>query len=828
MLRAPFILAIIFFLFTSSSAQEIADYSTPIEYEIGGISVQGTKNADDELVRSISGLRKGMRIKIPGPKIAEGIKALWKRRLFSVVDITIDKRIGDVVFLKILVAEQPRLERYTLDGIKKIQEKELRERLDKILVKGSIVSESAGQNAIESIRRYYIEKGRGKPSVQIARKNTEGRVALKFTVHPGPRIKVSGIYFQGNDSISARTLRSQMTNTRSKKRILSSSKFIKTQYQLDKENIVAYYRQHGFRDARIVHDTVLAKGDGNLSIHLTIEEGEPYYFRNILWRGNSLYTDAQLGRALGIQKSHRYNAALLEERLHFSEKGTDISSLYLDRGHLFFRISVEEIAVEKDQIDLEIRIFEGPKAVIDKVLITGNDRTDEDVIRRVIRTRPGDQFSRAALIRSQREIINLGFFDPEKMSVQTPVNAARSTVDIEYQLKEKSSDQVELSAGFDPSAAGGLVGTLGFTFTNISLANLFGRGDDRTPWGGGQRLTLRAQSTGRLYQSYNFTFIEPWLGGKKPNALQLSGYYTRNADQSNLENTFSIAQASVGLAKQLSWPDDYFVSTTSLNLQQMHLNNFAGAFDTPTGVTIDNGLFNNYFLKQTIARNSISHPHFPTKGSLVSFSVQLTAPYSLLRGGNPDYTELPPARLYKYVEYHKWELNSTWYKQVADKWVLKASANWGLLGAYSKIIGSAPFQRFELGAEPLATGYSLTGKDPITLRGYGTEDFPAVGSSGAAMYQKLSLELRYRLNQSGSMYLLTFADAGNAWSSLSAYQPWDLKRSVGIGVRAKVPMLGTIGVDLGLGFDKQDLKTRPGFKWTDLLKASFILGFEPK
>ena len=828
MLRSPFTLAILLFIATNSSTQEIADYSAPNEYEIGGISVQGTKSVDDVLVRSLCGLRKGMTIEVPGPKISAGIKALWKQKLFSHVDIAIEKQIGDVVFLKILVAEQPRLQHYTLQGIRKMQEKELRERLDKVLGKGAIVSESAKQIAAETIKDYYIDKGRSQPTVQISEKESDGKVALVLAIDPGPRVRINAINFRGNDQIFAKELRSQMTNTRSKKRLLASSKFIKEQFQSDKENIIHYYRQKGYRDAKITADTIVENENGDLSIRLDIREGHAYYFRNIRWSGNALYSDAQLSRALGIAPGDRYNAHLLEERLHFSENGSDVSALYLDRGYLFFKVSAEEVGIEGDQIDFEIKISEGPKATIDKVIVSGNDRTQEDVVRRIIRTKPGDQFSRAAIIRSQREIINLGFFDPEKIEINTPVNPQRGTVDIEYKVTEKSSDQVELSAGYNPAATGGLVGTVGFTFTNISLGSLFGKERDQaTIWGGGQRLTLRAQSTGRPFQSYNFSFIEPWLGGKRPNALQVSGYYTRNANPADLTRRFSIAQASVGLAKPMRWPDDYFTSTTSLNFQQINLNNYGGSFNAPDGTEINSGRFNNFYLSQTFARNSISHPYFPTKGSLLSFTMQFTPPYSSF-AGDRDYGEMPASELYRKVEYHKWEFNGTWYKQLANRVVLKARANWGVVGSYNRDIGVAPFGLFELGSEPLATQYSLTGKDPITLRGYSTDDFPAVGNGGAAVCNKLSLELRYRLNQSGSMYLLGFADAGNAWSSLGAVKPFDLKRSVGAGFRMNLPMLGTVGVDAGYGFDRLRLPDQPALKLTDLFKFSFILGFEPK
>ena len=578
---------------------------------------------------------------------------------------------------------------------------------------------------------------------------------------------------------------------------------------------------------------------GDLIVHLDIEEGNRYYFRNITFKGNSIYDDATLANILGISKGDVYNKELLTTRLTFSQDGRDVTSLYMDNGYLFFNVDPVEVAISDDSIDLDIRIFEGPQATIDKVVIKGNDRTHEHVIRRELRTLPGAKFSRSDIIRSQREIINLGYFNAENLGINTPVNPQRGTVDIEYTVEEKPSDQLELSAGWGGRGRG-VIGTLGVAFNNFSLRNI----KDRSTWsplpqGDGQRLSIRAQTNGRYYQSYNMSFTEPWLGGKKPTSFTVATYASilSNGFQktSDLYGRLVNAGLTVSLGTRLKWPDDNFISSTALNLQNISLQNYSfgrGFFRTDRGEIVDQGDYRNFSITQTFARSSINNPIFPQDGSKVSLSVQLTPPYSLFT--NRDYANEGPEDRFKMLEYHKWKIEADWYQTLVGKLTVRANAKFGFLGAYNKSIGVSPFERFQLGGDGLNNqqfGY-FTGTEIISMRGYSPQDLennrfdPNNPNDIAAtpLYQKITMELRYPLSlqPTSTIYVMAFAQGGNSWKAASDYNPFDMKRSVGAGLRVFLPMFGVLGFDWGIGFDKNSTK------FSDLTRFNIVLGFEPE
>jgi len=570
-----------------------------------------------------------------------------------------------------------------------------------------------------------------------------------------------------------------------------------------------------------------------LRIKLFINEGKRYYFRNLTWKGNSIYDDKTLTSVLGIEKGDIYNQELLDNRLKFSQDARDVSSLYMDFGYLFFQVDPVEVAIIEDSIDIELRIFEGPQANIDKVVIAGNDRTHEHVIRRELRTLPAEKFSRSDIIRSQREITNLNYFNPENLGINTPVNPDRGTVDIEYKVEEKPSDQLELSAGW--GGFNRVIGTLGVSFNNFSLRNIFNKEAWKPlPMGDGQRLSLRAQTNGDFYQSYNLSLSEPWLGGRKPNSFTMGGFYNRFAYGQRGTSTYqslNIKQGSVSFGTRLKWPDDNFVASTALNIQTLTLQNWQG-FQTDQGEAVNVGKFNNFSLRQIVSRNSINDPLFPKQGSNISLSVQFTLPYSLFQP-NKDYTELSVSEKFRYLEYNKWRFDAEWYATLTGKLVLKAAAKIGILGFYNKEIGAPPFERFQLGGDGINNQqFGFQGVDIISMRGYEINQLEAnispntsTGTAATPIFDKFTIELRYpvSLNPSSTIYVLAFGQGGNSWRSVRDFNPFDMKRSVGFGLRVFLPMFGTLGFDYGLGFDKANAK---GLR--EYGDFNIVLGFEPE
>ena len=838
-------------LFADMQAQ-----NDPKLLEIGGITIKGAETRDRNAIKSIAGFREGDKIQVPGPLVQKAVKSLLKLSLFDDVQIYRDSTVGNVVFLTINLVEKPILSRYSYKGITKSNQEDLNEILEGALKKGGIVTDDQKALAQRKIKEFYIEKGRLDVNVAVKEYNDEqrpGAVRLEFDIDKGPRVKVGNIVFEGNNQVKSRKLRKNMEKTKRRFTLFKKSKYIEKEYKEDLKKLIAYYNKEGFKNASIVMDTVTRPGK-HLLIQLKIDEGNRFYFRNITWKGNALYTDEYLNAILGIVKGDIYNPELLNNRLKFSLDGRDISSLYLDDGYLAFEVTPAEVAIEKDSVDLEMRIFEGPQFTVENVVIKGNDRTNEHIIRREIRTRPGKKFSRSDIIRSQREIINLGYFNPEALGINTPVNQNRGTVDIEYTLEEKPSDQLELSAGY--GGFSGLIGTLGVVFNNFSVRNL----KDRATWsplpqGDGQKLSLRVQSNSQFFRTYNFSFTEPWLGGKKPQSFTVGAVQTAFDYSLRNEGKFSITRGFIGLGSQLKWPDDFFSTNTTLNLERISLDNFRGfTFGVNTGV------FNNFSLRQTFTRSSVSDPLFPRRGSRISLSIQATLPYSIFRGidnsvltaeeerdliqrlkeeggpGNPPTqaainaaiaTEIQ-SKTFKWLEYHKWKFNAEMYYNLFDKLVVAANIKMGFLGRYNNELGLSPFERFEIGGDGITNqAAGLQGKEILALRGYAVNEIPGNGLAGAPIFNKYTVELRYplSLNPNSTIYVTAFAQGGNAYANFKQYNPFDLRRSAGLGARVFLPMFGLLGFDYGFGFDKN---LPAGSKLTDYGTFNIILGFEPE
>lgn len=812
-------------------------YDQPKEYEIGGIRVTGTQYADANALIAISGFRVGDKIRIPGSVFSKAVQSLWNLKLFTDVQIIQERTQGTVVFLEIAVKELPRYTRHSFVGVKKSKHDDLNGIISKFLQKGAILTDNVRASLIYGLKEYFIEKGYLDASIKINSYPDEratNAVRLEFVIDRGKKVQIKELEFSGNDNVKDKVLRKKMKNTRRKKHLFKKSKLVRKEYEEDKVAIEAYYNTVGFRDARVVKDSIWRDQKGQLMIHLTISEGNRYYFRNIVWKGNTLYETKFLDQVLGINKGDVFNQELLDTRLSFSQDGRDISSLYLDNGYLFFRVDPVETAIENDSIDLELRIFEGPQATIDRVVIKGNDRTHEHVVRRELFTRPGDKFSRSDIIRSQREIVNLGYFNQEKLGINTPVNPDRGTVDIEYTVEEKPSDQLELSAGYQPATAfsrGGVIGTLGVTFNNFSVRNIKNRETwNPLPQGDGQRFSIRGQTAGDRYQSYNASFTEPWLGGKRPNSLTVAGFYNRFTSGFSGSETFQsldIVQGTVGFGTRLKFPDDNFIFRADLDLQTLKLNNAAGFnFGDGRGGRLSDGIFHNYNVGLTLARNSINDPIFPKTGSLISIKLNATPPYSLFKKAS-FYQEGTTNDVFRYIEYVKWRIDAEWYTSLVGKLVLKTQAKIGILGRWSDKTPLTPFERFDLGGDGLnnqSTG--LQGRDIISLRGYDQNEIMAAYPFGAGVFNKYTIELRYpiSLNPSSTIFMTAFAQGGNAWLRAQDFNPFDIKRSAGMGLRVFLPMFGTLGFDYGIGFDKPGVTSK---KLTDYARFNIVLGFEP-
>jgi outer membrane protein insertion porin family len=806
----------------ATSSQDLVDYTNPKEYTIGGVSVVGAEFLNQDAIVSMTGLKMGDKIKIPSETITNAIKKLWKQGLVGDVNISVAKFEGDKVYLQVTLKERARMSRYVFKGIRKGQATSISEKIK--LIKGKILNDAVLKNTENKVKEYFMEKGYLNCKVKIVPRKEDtiyakkmNYVYLDIVVDKGNKTKISKIDFVGASEITEKKLKKKMKKTKEKFvfRIFTPSKFVKKEYEADKEKVIAYYHKLGYRNVAIESDTIIPNPDGTVSLKMNIFEGKKFYYRNIKWTGNYVYSDTVLSRVLNINKGDVYNREELDKRLSFSPNSTDVTSLYMDDGYLFFRIEPVETQVKDDSVDIEMRMFEGEQATINKIILKGNTRTSDHVVMREIRTQPGQKFSRADLIRTQRELSTIGYFNPEKIGINPIPNMADQTVDIVYDLEEKPSDQIELSGGW--GGFQGFIGTVGLVFNNFSLRKVPKFREWRPlPQGDGQRLSLRVQANGFNYQNYSLSFTEPWLGGKKPQSLSvsLSHAILRSRRQTVtgdiINSSLQISTATLSLGRRLQFPDDFFTMSNSLSFNIYQLDRYTGVFGTYTDGTSYNFNFNT-----TISRNSIDNPTYPRQGSSMTLSMSFTPPWSLFSGKNYAKEGITDQDRYRLVEYHKWMFDNSWFLKLAGNLVLHTRAHLGFLGTYNSVLGYTPFERFSVGGSGLMVNNFLIGQDLIGLRGYtdnsikpqqpdGNGGFTySTGGLGGVVYNKYVLELRYpiSLNPSATIFLLGFAEGGNNWGSFSDFNPFNMKRTVGFGARIFMPAFGMLGLDYGVPLD---------------------------
>jgi outer membrane protein insertion porin family len=795
--------------FSINSGLDDISYSNPKEYEIGGITISGTNYFNPNTIRAISGLTVGDKLIVPGEKITKAIKNLWEQKLFANVILSATKIEGDKLFLDIHIEELPRLSRFKFTGVKKSKQKELREEIE--LIRGKVVTENLLINTKNTVRSYFVKKGFLDTDVNIIQKedtSVANNVILIINVSIGKRVKIKDINFIGNNSIKSGKLRRTIKDTKRSRafNIFTSSKYIPHAYNKEKPLLIDKYNEKGFRDAKIEFDTVYRVSEKRVSIDITIDEGNQYYFRDIKWVGNTIHSTKVLNRILDVKRGQVYDKKILDSRLFMNQNGRDISSLYLDDGYLFFQVSPVEVKIENDSIDFEMRIYEGKQARINRVIIIGNDKTNDHVVRREIRTLPGELFSRADIIRTQRELAQLGYFNPETMGVNPKPNQENGTVDIEYIVEEKPSDQIELSGGW---GGGRVVGSLGVSFNNFSSRNFFKKGAWRPlPAGDGQKLAIRAQSSGLGYQAYSMSFTEPWLGGRKPNSLSVGITHTNYSNGGTDETHQGIRSygASVGLGRRLKFPDDFFTLYNEASYKYYVMDNY-------NVLGFSDGFANNFSFRHVLSRNSSGpSPIYPTTGSSTTLTLQHTLPYSWFRSADTDYDAMTAQEKNLFVEYHKWKFQTSWFSQLTHSkraFVLNTKAGFGYLGSFSKELGTSPFERFFLGGDGLTGFNQFVAREIIALRGYGAGDLSP--SSGATFVTKYTAELRYpfSLNPSATIYGLVFGEAGNSWDTFNKVNPFEVYKSAGVGIRIFMPMFGMLGLDWGYRFDDIPGRTDP-------------------
>jgi len=820
------------------------DYNNPKEYYIGGMTVSGVKYLDGNVLIMLSGLSVGDKVKIPGDRISQAIRKLWDQGLFQDIKVSVTKIVDNQVFLDFYLKERPRLSKFQFNGIKKGDVDDLRQKIR--LVKGDYITDNMIIKTKNIILKFYNDKGFLNCAVDIVTKKDTASVneeTLIINVDKNVKVKVYSIHVHGNKEISPDMVRGAFKKTKEKSvfnplneadklvynaskdaatldfveignalgehasnniriRIFKSSKFIDEDYQADKMLLIGKYNELGYRDARILRDSISKNDDNTINIDLWVEEGPKYFVRNISWLGNTKYTSQFLGRILKINKGDVYNQTALEQALTYNPNGADIQSLYMDDGYLFFNVTPVETRVENDSIDLEIRMHEGKQATVNKVTIKGNTKTNDYVALREVQTRPGQLFSRDRLIRSQRQLAQLKYFDAEKLTPNVNPNPEDGTVDIGYDVTETSADQIELSGGW---GYGRIIGTIGLSFNNFSLKNITKLKSWRPiPAGDGQKLSLRFQTYGAGYYSYNFSFTEPWLGGRKPLALSLSYFhskYTNGLAANNVSYAyFKIDGISVGLGTQLHWPDDYFSLYQSFSYNRYNTYNYSSIFTFGGG----NGIYNSLAYGIALSRNSVDAPIFARTGSEFTIGLDLTPPYSMFRG-NVDYAAMTASERYKWVEYYKIKFKGAWYINLVDKLVMTPRVRFGFLGTYNTSLGVTPFERYYLGGDGLSGYNNMDGRELIGMRGYAnnslTPGYP--NPVGGTVYTRYTLELRYpiSLNPSATIYGLGFMEAGDDWLKWSEFNPFNVYRSVGLGVRVFLPMFGLLGLDWGYGLD---------------------------
>ena len=815
------------------------DYNNPKKYIVGGVRLEGNQYLSPDQILQVAALQEGMEITVPSEEMSNIVSRLWLQRYFEDVAVSIDSITPsrDTAFFKISIIERPRVSRWVFSGVKSGEEKELRERLN--IRRGGEFSEYVAKTSTDIIKRYYKEKGFYNVKVDVNTKRDtviKSAIRVQFAVDRGEKVKIQKITFNGADHVKESKLVRSMKKTRDKRlqNFFSSKKFQEKEYDNDKRALITAFNEAGYRDARIVKDTMYYVEPNRLQIDFDIDEGKQYFFRNITWTGNSVYSSETLNDVLRINKGDVYDVVTMEKRLFGGGKQSDmyVSQLYRDNGYLFFQIDPVELNIEGDSVDVEMRVVEGKPATLNNIVINGNDLTNERVIRRQLFTYPGNLFSQSEFERSIREIASMGQFDPE--AIMDPAkgwsilpNEMDNTVDIVYNVTEKPSSQLELSGGWGGNT---FVATVGVSFNNFSTRRFFDKKAWRpVPLGDAQNLSVRFQTNGTYYTSLSASFSEPWLFGKKPTSLNMSVYYTRQTNSYiyynilNNDEYMEVYGFAAGLGKRLKWPDTYFVLYNQLSWQTYRLQNWAYQFLFNTGIS------HNLSYTLSLSRNSTDQQIYPRVGSDFSFSLQLTPPYSLLRkkdyglrdaDGNPtkvnnwrdiDYNYQSSQDRYKWIEYHKWSFKGAVYTKLIGDLVLMARAQFGYLGYYNRNWGYSPFEGFRVGGDGMS-GYDTYGSEIISLRGYenysltpqAMSSYNSTGNYYAGnVYDKFTVELRYPviLQPQSTIYALLFLEGGNCWSDIRDFNPFQIKRSAGVGVRVFLPMIGLLGVDWGYGFD---------------------------
>ena len=821
----------------NSVAQETS-YVKGNEYILKEVSVSGLKNFNEQTVITYTGLKEGQKIRIPGEEISAIISKLWKLDLFSDINFYLTNIENGEASIQIDILELPTLSEFKITGLKKSKTETIVAETE--LKKGKKITE----NFIKTTKNFIINKYKKdgflntKVSINILPDSTEVNFSkMLINVDLGDRVKIDQINFTGNELTKSSKLKKKMKKTKTKLlgRFWKKSKFIEKEYKEDLNSILDFYKEKGYRDARIISDSVITDKN-RITINIDLQEGNKYYFGDIAFLGNSVYSDAQLARALGLFKGDTYNGVLLKKRISDNTKpdGEDLSNLYQNNGYLFSNINPVEVSVLNDTINFEIRVVEGKPAYFNKITVVGNTRTNDHVIHRELRTKPGNIYSKSQIVRTVRELGQMGFFDPEQISPDFKnVDPNFGTVDIEYGLVEKGASQVELQGGY---GGGGFIGTLGLSFNNFSVRGLKDKAAYKPlPMGDGQALSVRLQAN-RFYNTASFSFSEPWLGGRQPVSFSTSISRTKQyrydyfTGQANKDQFFEITGAQIGLAKKLRVPDDYFQLSQSLGYQYYNLSNYyTGLF------TFGDGKSNNIFYNVILSRdNTFVNPVFPLGGSQFALSAKLSLPYSLFNGidyddlenqaeyqnedGEPDQALIDQER-FKWLEFYKIKFNGTWYTRLIDKFVLKTHAEFGFLGAYNNKRGIIPFDRFYLGGDGMSQ-YAMDGRETVALRGYTNQSLSS--QDGSTIYNKFSLELRYpiSLKPAASIFALTFLESGNGYDSFREFNPFNAKRSAGLGIRIFMPAFGLLGIDFGYGFDSQFAGDLNAHGW----ETHFVIG----
>ncbi len=814
------------------------DYNNPKKYIVGGVKVEGTQYFSSNQILQIAALQPGMEVTVPSEALSNIVERLWAQRYFEDVAVSIDSLAPtrDTAFFKVSIVERPRVSRWLYSGVKSGEQKELEERLN--LRRGGEFSDYVAKTATDIIKRYYKEKGFYNVKVDVNTKRDtviKSAIRVQFAVDRGEKVKIQKITFNGADNVKESKLVKSMKKTRDKRlqNFFSSKKFQEKEYDNDKRQLLSVFNEAGYRDARIISDTMYYVEPNRLQIDFDIDEGKKYYFRDITWTGNSVYASDILNNVLMIKKGDVYDVVTMEKRLFGGGKPNeyDITKLYRDNGYLFFNVQPVEMNIEGDSVDVEMRIVEGKPATLNNIIINGNDLTNERVVRRQVFTRPGYLFSQSDFERSIREIASMGQFDPEAIMGEGGYsiipNQMNNTVDVVYNVTEKPSSQLELSGGWGGNT---FVATVGVSFNNFSTRRFF----DKTAWrpvplGDAQNLSVRFQTNGTYYTSLSASFSEPWLFGKKPTSLNMSLYYTRQTNSYiyynilNNDEYMEVYGFAAGIGKRLKWPDNYFVLYNQLSWQTYRLQNWAYQFLFNTGIS------HNLSYTLSLSRTSTDQQIYPREGSDFSFSLQLTPPYSLMRkndrgildaNGKPtkvdnwkdiNYNLQSSQDRYKWIEYHKWSFKGSVFTKLAGDLVLMARAQFGYLGYYNRNWGYSPFEGFRVGGDGMS-GYDTYGSEIIALRGYenysltpqALSSYNSTGNYYAGnVYDKFTVELRYPviLQPQSTIYALLFLEGGNCWSDIREFNPFQIKRSAGVGVRIFLPMIGLLGVDWGWGFD---------------------------